>query len=292
MKIQRLAIVGVGLIGGSCALALRAVGAVDRVIGIGRSEANLRRAKDLNIIDDIATNLTQGVANADVIVVATPVGQFPSVFTAIAQNSRADALITDGGSTKRDVVSAARTHLATKLSRFVPAHPIAGAEKTGADAARTELYRGKNVVLTPLPETDADALSGIDEMWRLCGARVSHMTPEEHDGIFAAVSHLPHVLAYALVDMIAARPQQQRLFDYAAGGFRDFTRIASSSPEMWSDICVANRDRLIEEMDQYIAEIQGMRDILAKGDAHAIEALFARARTAREEWLQRREGLV
>ena len=289
MRFERLAVIGVGLIGGSVALALRRAGAVDRVVGIGRGRANLERALALGIIDEIANDATTGVAGADAVVVAAPVAQFAPVLAAVRNALASGAVITDAGSTKQDVVAAARGALGTRIDRFVPAHPIAGAERVGADAARTELFDGRNVVVTPLPETDPAALAAAEALWSTCGARVSRMTPAEHDAVFAAVSHLPHVLAYALVAMIAERDNAERLFGYAAGGFRDFTRIASSSPEMWRDICLANRESLIAEIDAYGTALQGLRCLVAASDGAGLEHLFADSRSARDAWLARAE---
>jgi len=193
--------------------------------------------------------------------------------------------VTDAGSTKRDVVAAARAQLGARIAQFVPAHPIAGAEHSGAAAAKSDLFRGKRVVLTPLPENAPQSVERIAGAWRACGARISNMSPEEHDGVFAAVSHLPHVLAFALVNDVAERPNSPQLFGYAAGGFRDFTRIASSHPEMWRDICVANRDALLAELARYGAQLDSVRALLEAGDAAGLEALFARARAARNRWL-------
>ena len=195
------------------------------------------------------------------------------------------AVVTDAGSTKRDVVAAARQALGAKAAQFVPSHPIAGAEKSGASAASAALFRGKRVVLTPLEENAPAALEKAAAAWGACGARVSRMTAEEHDAVFAAVSHLPHLLAYALVDDIASRPEAAQLFGYAAGGFRDFTRIASSHPEMWRDICLANRDRLLQELARFGAELGKIGKMLERGDAKALETLFAGARAARQQWL-------
>lgn len=290
MRFERLAVIGVGLIGGSVALALRRAGAVGRVVGIGRGRANLERALALGIIDEIAEDAGTGVVGADAVVVAAPVAQFAPLLTTIHDALSPGAVVTDAGSTKQDVVVAARGALGARIARFVPAHPIAGAERVGADAARAALFDGRNVVLTPLPETDAEALAAAESLWRTCGARVSRMTPAEHDAIFAAVSHLPHVLAYALVSMIAERANAERLFGYAAGGFRDFTRIASSSPEMWRDICLANREALITEIDAYGIALQGLRGLVATGDGAGLEHLFADSRRARDAWLARVEG--
>jgi prephenate dehydrogenase len=199
-------------------------------------------------------------------------------------------VITDGGSTKQDVVTAARASLGARLSRFVPAHPIAGAERSGAEAARADLFVRRHVVLTPLPETASDAEARVAALWSSCGAKVSSLTPEAHDGVFAAVSHLPHALAYALVQMIAERPDAGTLFGFAAGGFRDFTRIASSSPEMWRDICLANREPLLAELDAYQDMLARLRVLLDRADSDGLERLFTSARDARDAWLRSMEA--
>lgn len=284
--VRRLAVVGVGLIGGSFAAALRNRGIVERVVGIGRGAANLERARALGLIDEVAADVASGVRDADVVLVATPVGQMPGVFDVLCEHAAADAVITDGGSTKRDVVAAARAHLGTRLCRFVPAHPIAGAERSGAGAARADLYVDRHVVVTPLAESAADATARVEALWAACGARVSRLSPEQHDAVFAAVSHLPHALAFALVHDIASRPDADALFGFAAGGFRDFTRIASSSPEMWRDICLANRDALLEEIDRFGATLSGLRALLADGDGPGLARMFGHAREAREAWLR------
>ncbi|MFO1322041.1 MAG: prephenate dehydrogenase/arogenate dehydrogenase family protein [Burkholderiales bacterium] len=286
---RRLAVVGVGLIGGSCALALKQARAVERVVGIGRSRGNLERALALGVIDEIAPTPADGLEGADAALFAVPVGQFAKVIRDALPAIGPDTVLTDGGSTKQDVVAVARAQLGGRLSRFVPAHPIAGAEHSGVEAARADLYAGRNVVLTPLPETDPAATARTRALWAACGARVTEMSPAEHDAVFAAVSHLPHALAFALVEMLAARPEAPRLFEYAAGGFRDFTRIASSSPEMWRDICVANRDALVSELDAFSAALAEMRRAVAAGDAAQLEAAFTRARDARNAWLRTRE---
>jgi len=281
IRFERVAVIGVGLIGGSFALALKSAKLCGHVVGIGRSAANLQLAKDRGIIDSVAAQ----AGDADLVLVATPVAQFPAVLAALAPQLKPAALVMDAGSTKGDVVAAARAALGAKIAQFVPAHPIAGAEKSGAAAASADLFRGKRVVLAPLPENPAASLAAVEAAWTACGARVTRMGAEEHDAVFAAVSHLPHLLAYALVHEIAGRGNAAQLFGYAAGGFRDFTRIASSHPEMWRDICIANRGPLLAELERYAARLRALRPLLERDDGAALERLFAEARAARERWL-------
>jgi prephenate dehydrogenase len=282
MRFAKVAVVGVGLIGGSFALALKAARACGEVLGIGRGAANLKLALEQGVIDSIGAD----IADADLVLVATPVAQYPRVLAALAPRLKATAIVTDAGSTKRDVIAAARAALGAKIAQFVPAHPIAGAERSGASAASAALFRHKRVVLTPLPENPDAAVQAVEEAWQACGARVSRMDAAEHDAVLAAVSHLPHLLAYALVHEVAGRENSAQLFGFAAGGFRDFTRIASSHPEMWRDICVANRDRLLAELDRYLAKLQAVRPLVANGDGAALQRLFEEARAARERWLK------
>jgi prephenate dehydrogenase len=277
---MRLAVIGVGLIGGSFALALKQAKTVSHVVGVGRSSPNLKLALERGIIDSIAAD-PAAVGNVDLILVATPVAQFPKVFASLGESK---ALITDGGSTKRDVIAAARNALGRKIAQFVPAHPIAGAEKSGAAAATAELFRGRRVVLTPLEENASEAVSEIEKAWKTCGANVSRMNAEEHDAVLAAVSHLPHLLAFALVHEVAGRKNSAQLFSFAAGGFRDFTRIASSHPEMWRDICVANRDRLLDEVSRFSTKLEQVKRLL--DNPGELEKLFAEARAARDKWIQ------
>jgi prephenate dehydrogenase len=283
---MRLAVIGVGLIGGSFALALKQAKAVSRVVGVGRDPANLRLALERGAIDSIASDAAAAARDADLILLATPVAQFPGILGAIAPNLGANAVLTDAGSTKRDVVAAARKALGKKLSQFVPAHPIAGAEKSGVAAAGAELFRGKRVVLTPLAENAEATISQVERAWSACGTRITRMDAAEHDAVLAAVSHLPHLLAFALVHDVARRDNSAQLFSFAAGGFRDFTRIASSHPEMWRDICIANRDRLVHELRSYSNELAAVRKLLEAGDGAALEKLFASARDARDKWIQ------
>jgi prephenate dehydrogenase len=279
---MKLAIIGVGLIGGSFALALKQAKKVSKVVGVGRNAANLRLALERGVIDAIAADPGAAARDADLVLVAAPVAQFPAIFAALAESK---ALITDGGSTKRDVIAAARKALGKRIARFVPAHPIAGAEKSGAAAAKAELFQDRRVVLTPLKENARASVAAVEAAWSACGAKVSRMDAEEHDAVLAAVSHLPHVLAYALVHDVAKRNNSAQLFSFAAGGFRDFTRIASSHPEMWRDICLANRDRLLQELKLYANELGSIRRLLDKGDGAGLEKLFAAAREARDKWI-------
>ncbi len=283
---MKLAVIGVGLIGGSFALALREAGKVSRVIGAGRSRENLEFARERRIIDEIAPDAAAAARDADLVLIAAPVAQFAELFAALAPSLGQQALLTDAGSTKRDVIAAARGALGKKIAQFVPAHPVAGAEQSGAAAASAGLFRERRVVLTPLADNPPQAVQRVEEAWRACGARITRLSAEEHDTLLAAVSHLPHVLAYALVHHIAKRDNAEQLFAYAAGGFRDFTRIASSHPEMWRDICLANRDRLAAELARYQAELGDIARLLAAGDGAALERLFAEARAARNRWLK------
>jgi prephenate dehydrogenase len=286
LRLDKVVIFGVGLIGGSFALALKAAGAAREVTGLGRNPANLQRALESGVID-AASRDPAAVAGADLVLLATPVGQMGAVMGAIAPHLKAGTVVTDGGSTKQDVVALARRLLKGRAAQFVPGHPIAGAEHSGVAAARADLFRGRKVVLTPLPENSERSIRRVRAAWRLCGARLFRMQPAEHDRVFAAVSHLPHLLSYALVDQVARHPNGRQLFDYAAGGFRDFTRIASSHPEMWRDICVANRKALLAELSGYQRELAEVKRLLQKGDAAGLESIFTRARTARNKWLKK-----
>jgi prephenate dehydrogenase len=287
MLFERVAVIGVGLIGGSFALALKQAKACGHVVGVGRNPVNLRVALERGVIDSTQADPARAAEAADLVLVAAPVGQFASIFGAVGAALKPGAILTDAGSTKRDVVAAARKALKKKIGQFVPAHPIAGAEKSGAGAANAELFRGRRVVLTPLKENPAAAIDKVNQAWSTCGARTSQMTPEQHDSLFAAVSHLPHFLAYALVHEFNGRKNATELFSFAAGGFRDFTRIASSHPEMWRDICVANADKIGGELASYTKKLAAMKKLLVKRDGKALEKLFDEARDARDAWLQK-----
>ena len=286
-SIGKLVVIGVGLIGGSFALALRSAGAVGEVVGIGRTQANLEDALRRGILDRAHT-LEQGwtgeLGDADVVLFATPVSQLGALFDAVKSHVGPHAVMSDVGSTKQDVIAAARENLGDAFTRFVPAHPIAGTEHTGAGAAFATLFRDRKVVLTPTGDTDAVAAQTMRALWQRTGATLRELDAAQHDRIFAAVSHLPHVLAFALVEELASREDAGAFFDYAASGFRDFTRISAGSPEMWRDIALANRAALLEEIATYRATLDTMSRMIANGDGAGLHAAFARASKARREW--------
>lgn len=284
MIVNKLAIVGTGLIGGSFALALKQAGAVGEVLGIGRNAAKLDIARELGLIDRAADWAQAG--QADCILLAMPVGETDSVLKNLAPHLKAGAIVTDAGSTKLDVVAAARVALGARFADFVPGHPIAGSEQSGPGAARADLYQGKKVVLTPQAETRATALATVQALWEAAGAQVETLDAALHDRIFAAVSHLPHLAAFALVDELARRADGETFFRFAASGFRDFTRIAGSSPEMWRDIALANREALLAELDAYLDALRTLRQAVRDEDAAALLQIFSRARAARERWIK------
>ncbi|MRW94435.1 prephenate dehydrogenase/arogenate dehydrogenase family protein [Duganella sp. FT80W] len=291
---NKVVIFGVGLIGGSFARALRKAGAVRDIVGVGRSSASMARAKELGIIDAIgvtgdasegALSLAEALHGADLVLLAAPVAQTEAILAAIAPHLQPGTVVSDAGSTKSDVVAAARRTLGDKIAQFVPGHPIAGRETNGPDAAIDHLYIGKKAVITALAENSDADIERVAAAWRACGAIIHRLTPEEHDKVFAAVSHLPHLLAYGLVDDIANKPHADLLFQYAASGFRDFTRIAGSSPEMWRDISLANQPALLAELDAYMAQLTSLRAHLAANDGVALERIYSNAQQARHQWI-------
>ena len=284
MIVDKLALVGTGLIGGSFALALKQAGAVREVLGVGRNPARLTVARELGLIDRAADWAEAG--QADCILLAMPVGETEAVLKNLAPHLKPGAIVTDAGSTKSDVVEAARVALGTRFADFVPGHPIAGSEQSGPGAARADLYQGKRVVLTPQAETRAGAIATVRALWEAAGAQVETLEAAQHDRIFAAVSHLPHLAAFALVDDLAERADGDTFFRFAASGFRDFTRIAGSSPEMWRDIALANRDAVVAELDAYLDALQILRQAVDAEDSDALLKIFSRARAAREHWLK------
>jgi prephenate dehydrogenase len=283
--LDKVVIVGVGLIGGSFARALRAAGAVRHIVGVGRSPEVMARALELGIVDEVA-GIEAAMAGADLVLIAAPVAQTGRILASLLPFLEPHTIVTDAGSTKTDVAAAARAALGGRVAQFVPGHPIAGRETNGPDAAIVDLYRGKKTVLTPLAENAAAAVARVAAAWATCGAIIHQLTPQEHDKVFASVSHLPHLLAYALVDDIANKPHADLLFQYAASGFRDFTRIAGSSPEMWRDISLANQGALLGELDAYLAQLTALRGMLAAGDGAGIEAVYTNAQQARRRWIE------
>lgn len=286
-SIGKLVIIGVGLIGGSFALAMKRAGLVGQVVGVGRSLDNLNRAIELGVIDAASQDPAQAVAGADLVMVATPVGQMGRVFDAIAPVLPAQAIVTDAGSTKGDVAQLMRAHLPEHLAYCVPAHPIAGSDRSGAAAAQYGLFEQRRVVLTPLEATLPEAAEAVGQWWQASGARVFSMRADEHDAVFASVSHLPHLLAFAYVEMVANKTDAARCFDFAATGFKDFTRIAGSHPEMWRDISLANRDALLADLRAYQAGLSQLTQWVEAGDGAALEQMFQHAREARVQWAQR-----
>ena len=284
--IEKLVVCGVGLIGGSFALALREAGAVGRIVGIGRTRASLERALEKGVIDEIADDWATALDEADFVLLAVPVGQYEVVMEAMLPYLTDKVVVTDAGSTKSDIFTAAYRWLDLHLARVVPAHPIAGTEKSGVDAATAGLFRGKRTVITPLPENDPAAVERVRGVWRACGAGVVDMAPQDHDRVFAAVSHLPHLLAFGLVHDLAGRANAELLFSHAASGFRDFTRIAGSHPEMWRDICLANRQAILGELDQYLSELALIRTLLMDENGDRLQLLFQEASQARNQWAE------
>ena len=285
-----VAFVGMGLIGGSLAKALQQAQAADRIIALDTSKAALAEALALGVIDEAAD--WADVAQADVIVLATPVDALFAVCAQLAQLPlKENVVMSDVGSTKGSVLAAVRAAFGEVPSWFVPAHPIAGREKSGVRAAEVDLFARHKVILTTLADTDNRALGIISRMWHAAGALTSYMSIEDHDEILGATSHLPHVLAYLLVDMLDQDLHHEEIFSYAAGGFRDFTRIASSSPVMWRDVCVHNADVLKDLLAQYRARIARFEALLQDGDGAAIETIFARAKAARDSHYQKEQSV-
>ena len=290
MTIRRLAVIGVGLIGGSLARALRAAGEVGEVVGCGRGKANLDKAVEVGVIDRYTHDVGEAVAGADMVFVAVPLGAMRDTFAAMRGRLAPDAVVTDGGSAKGSVVADARATLGARLASFVPGHPIAGTERTGVEASFATLYQNRRVILTPLPENDMGDVSRVAAMWLACGAEVSEMSVEHHDEVLAATSHLPHMLAFGLVDALARMKENDEIFRFAAGGFRDFTRIASSSPVMWRDICLANREALSRMLERFAVEMTDLADAIRRGDGDRLLEIFSRAKAARDRYVDGMRG--
>ena len=283
--IDKLAVVGVGLIGGSLALALKAAGAVGHVVGIGRGLPNLETALRLGVVDSYTQDIAAGVAAADVVFLATPVQALGALAKQAMPHLKPGAILTDGGSVKQAVIDAIEPYLRDDV-HFVPGHPIAGTENSGAEAAFATLYRDRRCILTPTANTDAAALERIRFMWQQVGSQVVIMDVEKHDRVLAAISHLPHMVAYALVNAVGSYDRyNENILEYSAGGFRDFTRIASSDPTMWRDIALTNREALVEMMEQFEVFFAELKEDVALGSAERLFEFFRRSKKNRDEIL-------
>ncbi len=284
LRIKRLCLIGVGLIGGSLLRALRRAGVVDEIVGCGRNRDSLEKALKLGVIDRIEQDPAQAVAGADIVVLAVPLGAMETIFTAIAPGLGNETILTDVGSAKASVVEAASKVFTELPAGFVPGHPIAGTEKSGVEASFAELFEGRRVILTPTSKSSAAAIERVRAMWQACGAEVVEMDIAQHDEVLAATSHLPHMLAYSLVEMLARRQDSEEIFACAAGGFRDFTRIASSDPTMWHDIALANQEALAALLEQFSDDLQALAGAVREGDSDYLKTLFTHAKQARDEF--------
>lgn len=284
---NKLALIGVGLIGGSLVRALQRGNYCRHVVGCGRNVENLQQAMELGVIDQYTHDPAEAVQDADMVVVAVPLGAMDSIFAAIQPQLHPDAVVTDVGSGKATVVAAAQAHLGAHLPRFVPGHPIAGTENSGVAASFAELFENRKVILTPLDNTDEQARERVTTMWKATGAEVITMSIAHHDEVLAATSHLPHVLAFSLVDTLTRIDDHNEVFQFAAGGFRDFTRIASSNPQMWHDICLANREAILKILQQFNTDLAMLTNAIEQGDGATIKTVFERAKAARDDYCQR-----
>lgn len=285
-----VAIIGFGLIGASLARALKARGLAGELRAVDPDPAQLKAGRALGFLDRPCASVAEAVTGAELVVVAVPVAASREVFAQIRAAGPLEAVLTDVGSTKGSVIEDARAAFGALPANFVPGHPIAGTERSGAAHADAALFAGRRVILTPHAGTDPAVLAAVEAMWRGVGAEVVRMDADRHDRVLAATSHLPHMLAYALVDHLAAEDAREEMFRFAAGGFRDFTRIASSSPRMWRDIAMANRQALLDALDGFSARLAALRDAVAAGDGDAVMDCFERARAARERFLELIEG--
>lgn len=282
--INHLCVIGVGLIGGSLSLALKKAGYVKQVTGLGRSIENLQKAKRLGVIDDYETDYANIISKADMIFVAVPIGAMSEVFNKIEPHLNKHSIITDGGSAKHSIIETATKALGIKVNQFVPGHPIAGTEKSGAEAAFASLYQKRRVILTPLETNSADDVAKVSEMWKTAGAEIDEMGARHHDLVLAGTSHLPHVLAFALVDCLNNVDDVDEIFKYAAGGFRDFTRIASSDPVMWRDICVNNSEAILAMMQNYQQDLDNLKEAIHNSDSEELLKIFTNAKKARDNF--------
>ena len=280
--IERLCIIGVGLIGGSLARALREAAYVKEIVGSSRSAEHLQKAVELGVIDRYDTDLRKAVQGADMVFVSVPLGAMAAVFGSIKDSLDEAAVVTDGGSAKASVIADVRQALGSIPGWFVAGHPIAGTEQSGVEASFSDLYTGRRVILTPTAETQPAAVKKVRAMWEAAGASVNEMNVQHHDEVLAATSHLPHMLAFALVESLARMSEKREIFEYAAGGFRDFTRIASSDPVMWRDICLANRDALLTMVEIFRGDLDDLTSAIRDQDAGRVLRIFQDAKAARD----------
>ena len=285
--IKKLVIFGVGLIGGSLALALKRANYCEQIVGCSRQESGLQKAVELGVIDSYTLDPVEAVQDADMILLAVPMGAMASVLSSIKGHTAANVVITDAGSAKASVVAAAESVYGDIPDNFVPGHPIAGAEKSGVEAALVGLYDDHKVIVTPLPHTSKDAEQRVIEMWQAAGAEVESMDVEKHDRVLAATSHLPHALAFSLVDTLSHSEVSEDIFHYAAGGFRDFTRIASSDPVMWRDICLENRQAILESIEAFQKNLSGLHGMVYDADSDGIMEMFTHAKSARDAFMKK-----
>jgi len=281
---NQLGVIGCGLMGGSFALALKRAGLVKRVIGYSKSPSTTEKAKKLGVIDDTAESALLAVSGSDIVLMSVPVSASEATFRAIRHLVEPGVLFMDVGSTKRDVVDAARRVLKDRVGSFVPAHPIAGKEVSGVAHADASLYAGRQVIITPLPQTDPELVQKATDVWSAIGAQVLRMTPENHDAAFAAVSHLPHMLAFAFFSSVAKQPAGRDFLSLAGPGFRDFTRIAASDPEMWRDVLMANREEILKQSMRFRHTLDAMEHVMKSGNIEALEDLIRNASEARANW--------
>ena len=281
---NQLGVIGCGLMGGSFALALKRAGLVKRVIGYSKSPSTTEKAKKLGVIDTAAESALLAVSGSDIVLIAVPVSATEATLKAIRHLIEPGVLVMDVGSTKRDVVDAARRVLKDNLASFVPAHPIAGKEVAGIANADASLYNGRQVILTPLPQTNPELVQKATDVWAAIGAQVLRMTPENHDGAFAAVSHLPHMLAFAYFNSVARQPAGRDYLSLAGPGFRDFTRIAASDPTMWRDVLMSNREEVLKQSMRFRHTLEAMEHALKSGNIEALEDMIRGASEARASW--------
>jgi prephenate dehydrogenase len=285
---EHMALIGVGLIGGSMARAVRRQGVAERITGFTASVTSGSRAVELGVVDEIADSIKNAVAPADIVVLATPMKAMESLLPELASALGSKAILTDVGSVKQSLISDIERICPELLPRFVPAHPIAGIEASGVDASFAELFQDKNIVLTPTAEVDPDSVARVKEMWERLGGTVLTLSADEHDRIFARTSHLPHLVAYSLVDYMAREEDSERLFHLAAGGFYDFTRIASSDPVMWRDICLTNRQAILDSLAGYRGAVSKLEELIERSDSEGIEAIFSSSKQARDRGLEKK----